>query len=71
MENSLNIRLLDENGAVRPLRQLKKEIYLKALEHLGWNFSEAASALGIGRSTLYRISSKQLGKGKQIKWREG
>jgi DNA-binding NtrC family response regulator len=56
------IRLVDENGETRPLSELRREIIQKTVlreREFGFGFmSRTARALGIGRSTLYRKSSK-------------
>jgi transcriptional regulator of acetoin/glycerol metabolism len=56
------LQLLDKNRRVRPLADLKKEIFLRVIDHFGGNLSDAAGALGIGRSTLYRIRRNKLPK---------
>jgi len=48
------LRLLDENGDVRKLDSLEKEVIRFALTHYRGQMSEMARKLGIGRSTLYR-----------------
>ena len=48
------LRLLDENGNIRPLAELEAEIIKRALEHHDYRMSDIARRLGIGRSTLYR-----------------
>ena len=40
------------------LHELKRTYILKTLEKHSWNYAEAAAALGIGRSTIYRLASK-------------
>lgn len=46
--------LLDENGNIRSLIELEREIILSALEHYRGRVSEAARRLKMSRSTLYR-----------------
>ncbi|QKV20383.1 sigma-54-dependent transcriptional regulator [Oricola thermophila] len=48
------VRLLDEDGNVRPLVELECEAIAFAIDHYGGQMSEVARRLGIGRSTLYR-----------------
>ncbi|MFZ2099307.1 MAG: sigma-54 dependent transcriptional regulator [Oricola sp.] len=48
------LRLLDEDGNVRPLVNLESDAIAFAIEHYGGQMSEVARRLGIGRSTLYR-----------------
>jgi len=45
---------IDDNGHVRPLELVEREIILFAIEHYGGQMSEVARRLRIGRSTLYR-----------------
>ncbi|WP_319569451.1 sigma-54-dependent transcriptional regulator [Cohaesibacter marisflavi] len=48
------LRLLDEQGNIRPLAELEAEIIKRALEHHDYRMSDVARRLAIGRSTLYR-----------------
>ena len=48
------LRLLDEQGNIRPLAELEAEIIKRALEHHDYRMSDVARRLSIGRSTLYR-----------------
>ena len=48
------LRLLDEQGNIRPLADLEAEIIKRALEHHDYRMSDVARRLSIGRSTLYR-----------------
>ncbi len=48
------LRLLDEQGNIRPLAELEAEIIKRALEHHDHRMSDVARRLAIGRSTLYR-----------------
>jgi DNA-binding NtrC family response regulator len=43
-----------EDGHVKPLAQIEREIIAIALLHCGGHVTEAAKALRVGRSTLYR-----------------
>ena len=45
---------IDDNGHVRPLESVEREIILFAIDHYGGQMSEVARRLQIGRSTLYR-----------------
>jgi two-component system, NtrC family, response regulator AtoC len=44
-----------EGDPVIPLEELKKQALLNALHHTDWNIKEAATLLGIGRTTAYRM----------------
>jgi DNA-binding NtrC family response regulator len=46
--------LLDEEGEVRPLEEVEREVIKFALAHYRGQMSEVARRLHIGRSTLYR-----------------
>nr|WP_321455900.1 sigma-54 dependent transcriptional regulator [uncultured Cohaesibacter sp.] len=48
------LRILDEQGNIRPLAELEAEIIKRALEHHEYRMSDVARRLAIGRSTLYR-----------------
>ena len=48
------LRILDEQGNIRPLAELEAEIIKRALEHHDYRMSDIARKLSIGRSTLYR-----------------
>ena len=48
------LRLLDDQGNIRPLADLEAEIIERALKHHDNRMSTVARRLGIGRSTLYR-----------------
>ena len=48
------LRILDEEGNIRPLAELEAEIIRRALMHHNYRMSDIARKLGIGRSTLYR-----------------
>lgn len=48
------LRLLDEEGNIRPLAELESEIIKRALFHHDYRMSDIARKLKIGRSTLYR-----------------
>lgn len=48
------LRLLDEEGNIRPLAELEAEIIKRALFHHDHRMSDIARKLKIGRSTLYR-----------------
>ncbi|MCV6545979.1 MAG: sigma-54 dependent transcriptional regulator [Cohaesibacter sp.] len=48
------LRLLDQDGQLKPLANLEAEIIQKALDHYDYRMSTVARQLGIGRSTLYR-----------------
>jgi len=49
-----SIRLLGEDGNVRPLGDIEAEVIRLALDHYHGQMSKVARRLGIGRSTLYR-----------------
>lgn len=49
-----SIRLLGEDGNVRPLGDIEAEVIRLALDHYHGQMSKVAQRLGIGRSTLYR-----------------
>ena len=48
------LRLLDDDGNIRPLAELEAEIIKRALVHHDHRMSDIARRLKIGRSTLYR-----------------
>jgi DNA-binding NtrC family response regulator len=48
------LALLDEQGDVRPLEEIEKEVIQFAIDHYRGQMSEVARRLRIGRSTLYR-----------------
>ena len=48
------LRILDDNGNIRPLADLESDIIARALKHHDYRMSDVARRLGIGRSTLYR-----------------
>lgn len=50
----LSISALDQQGAVRPLREIEDDAIRIALDRYNGQMSEVARRLGIGRSTLYR-----------------
>lgn len=54
MMGQLHHLLTDENGHIRPLKSLEKDIIIAVLRYSGGCVSQAARSLGIGRSTLYR-----------------
>lgn len=54
MMNQMHHMLVDENGELKPLRVLEREIIEAALRYTNGCVSQAARRLGIGRSTLYR-----------------
>ncbi|MCZ7554915.1 MAG: sigma-54 dependent transcriptional regulator [Bacteroidia bacterium] len=45
----------DGSAPIIPLEELKKQALLNALHTTGWNIKEAATLLGIGRTTAYRM----------------
>jgi len=47
-------RFVSESGQIRPLAEMEKKLIAFALEYHQGRMSRTASALGIGRSTLYR-----------------
>ena len=53
-QEAVSDRFLDENGEIRPLDALERELIEFALKRHGGRMSKVARALGIGRSTLYR-----------------
>ena len=48
------VELLDQEGNIRSLGDIEKEIIVSALEHYRGRVSEAARRLKMSRSTLYR-----------------
>ncbi|MHB2165486.1 sigma-54-dependent transcriptional regulator [Alsobacter sp. R-9] len=54
LRDSSLMRLLDENGDVRPLASIEEQVIRYALDHYRGHMTEMARKLGIGRSTLYR-----------------
>jgi DNA-binding NtrC family response regulator len=48
------VPIFDENGHVRPLEAIERDLIQLAIEHYANHISEVARRLGIGRSTLYR-----------------
>ncbi len=48
------MRTLDNNGHIRMLEAMEKELIKTAIEHYGGRMAEVARRLKIGRSTLYR-----------------
>jgi len=59
------LRLLNDNGDVRPLDELEAETIRFALAHYRGQMSAMARKLGIGRSTLYR-KMKDIGLADQV-----
>jgi DNA-binding NtrC family response regulator len=51
---TLAVQLYDNEGDLRRLRDITDEIFVEAICLCNGNVSEAARALGIGRSTMYR-----------------
>jgi DNA-binding NtrC family response regulator len=51
---NLAIPVVDQQGAVRPLRDIEDDAIRMALDRYNGQMSEVARRLGIGRSTLYR-----------------
>jgi transcriptional regulator of acetoin/glycerol metabolism len=43
-------------GTILPLGELKRQVIVDALDKCGGNYLLAAHLLGIGRTTIYRIS---------------
>lgn len=41
-------------GRLRTLAEVERDVIRNAIDHHGGNYTAAAKALGIGRSTLYR-----------------
>ncbi|MGE0755130.1 MAG: helix-turn-helix domain-containing protein, partial [Alphaproteobacteria bacterium] len=52
--NQMHHMLVDENGELKSLKALEREIIEAALRYTNGCVSRAARSLGIGRSTLYR-----------------
>lgn len=50
----LVIRLTDENGNVRPIREIEDEVMALAVQVCGGNKSVAINQLGVSRSKFYR-----------------
>ena len=48
-----------DSARIRTLEELEREIAEKAIRLCGGDRSAAARALGIGRSTLYRIMKRE------------
>lgn len=48
------LRMQDDQGHIKRMEALEKEIIQQALDFYGGSISEAARRLGVGRSTLYR-----------------
>lgn len=48
------VNVLDEDGNLRPFDAIEADVLDAALSHCRQNVTEAARALGIGRTTLYR-----------------
>lgn len=46
-------------GEPLSLRQVKERAIRHALVYHGWNITEAAKSLGIGRATVYRFLTKK------------
>ena len=51
----LQISMLDAEGRLKPLEQIKQEAVQLALSHSENNMTRAAQQLGLGKSTLYRL----------------
>lgn len=51
--------ILDDQGNIRPLAKLEREIILLALKHCEGNIRAVKRGLKLGRSTLYRKLSEQ------------
>jgi transcriptional regulator of acetoin/glycerol metabolism len=49
-----NVELFNGSGHVRPLHEIHKDVLAIAMRHYRGRTTQAARALGIGRSTLYR-----------------
>ncbi|WP_138379589.1 sigma-54-dependent transcriptional regulator [Luteithermobacter gelatinilyticus] len=54
VESFSSIRILDDQGEIRPISEVENDIIRFALRKYGYKMSEVARRLGIGRSTLYR-----------------
>jgi DNA-binding NtrC family response regulator len=48
------VSLFDENGDIRSLEAIERDLLQFAIDHYGGHMSEISRRLGIGRSTLYR-----------------
>ncbi len=48
------VAIVDENGHLRPLEQIERDLIQYAIETYAGRMAEVARRLGIGRSTLYR-----------------
>lgn len=48
------VRILADNGNVRPLVEIERDVIRLALSKSGGCVTSAAKQLGMGRSTLYR-----------------
>ena len=59
MPNSAPVRFLDENGHLRKLEDIERDLIELAIEIYAGHMSEVARRLGIGRSTLYRKVREQ------------
>jgi DNA-binding NtrC family response regulator len=51
---SAPVPVFDDNGHVRPLEAVERDLIAFAIDHYEGHMSEVARRLGIGRSTLYR-----------------
>ena len=54
MRDPAVLRLLAEDGHMRPLAEIEEQAIRFALQHYRSHMTEMARKLGIGRSTLYR-----------------
>lgn len=54
LESGLHVRLVDDNGALRPFEDIEHDIIARAIALTGGNMTAAASGLGVAKSTLYR-----------------
>ncbi|MBW8783433.1 MAG: helix-turn-helix domain-containing protein [Novosphingobium sp.] len=50
----MTLDLLDSEGHVRRLSDIRAEVIDRVLVANRWNISATAAALGMGRSTIYR-----------------
>jgi two-component system response regulator HydG len=59
IEPDLNLRLFNDAGEIRTIEEMETQVIQAALDHFNHNITQAARALGISKSTLYRKLSER------------
>lgn len=53
-ESGIHVKLVDEQGVLRPFEDIEHDIIARAIAIAGGNMTAAANGLGVAKSTLYR-----------------